>query len=66
MEGAADRAQEQRAMIWWGAMMPHLKKPPEFREFVSPKPRHERQSPDVLQVMCEALAAAWGAKRAEE
>lgn len=55
-----------RALVWWGAMLPHLKKPPDFREFVDPPARRsERQSPEILQAMCEALAAAWGAKKVD-
>lgn len=63
MDGAAERDRRAKALVWWGAMMPHLKKPPEFREFVDPPRRSERQSPEILQAMCEALAAAWGATR---
>ena len=61
MEGADLRAQNDRALVWWGAMMPHLKKPPAFDEFVKPRRQVERQSPEVLDAMFHALARAWGA-----
>jgi hypothetical protein len=63
MEGAADRAKVDRAMVWYGAMLPHFKKPPSFDDFVSPAKRKERQDPEIMQSMLEALAAAWGAER---
>ena len=65
MEGAADRLRRERAMTWWGAMLPHLKRPPKLDEFVDPRPTIQRQSPEVLQAMCEALAAAWGATKVD-
>lgn len=63
MEGAADRGKVERAMIWYGAMLPHLKKPPSFDDFVWPAKRKERQDPEIMQAMLEALAASWGAER---
>jgi len=33
MEGAAEKAKSDRAMIWWGAMMPLMKKPPDYEKF---------------------------------
>lgn len=43
MEGAAERTRNERAMVWWGAMMPHMKKPPDFEKFVGiPPDRNER------------------------
>lgn len=51
MSGAAVRARNDRAMVWWGAMMPHLKKPPKFAEFVGDAPDRAR---DV-----RACVAAW-------
>lgn len=63
MDGARDRAAEARALVWYGAMMPHLKTPPSFKDFVKPATAApKRQSKEELQMMCEALAAAWGAK----
>lgn len=63
MKGAEARARNDRAMVWWGAMMPHMKKPPEYEQFVSPARRKERMDPEVMQAMCDALAAGWGAER---
>ena len=62
MDGAARRHERERALIWWGAMMPHMKKPPRFEEFVNPVARPKRQSAQELDAMCAALAAAWGAE----
>ena len=62
MDGAAERRQHERAMVWYGAMLPHFKKPPSFDQFVKPKARAKRQTPDQQQAMLTALAAAWGAK----
>lgn len=62
MEGARDRAAQARALTWYGAMLPHFKKPISFEDFVRPKPARARQSRAELQMMCDALAAAWGAK----
>jgi len=38
MDGAAERAKHESAMVWWGAMMPHMKDPPKFAEFTGIKP----------------------------
>ena len=37
IEGAAKRIEREKAMIWWGAMLPHMKKPPTFSEFTGIK-----------------------------
>lgn len=63
MTGAGKRHERERALIWWGAMMPHMKKPPGFKEFVQPAERAKRQTPQELDMMCAALAAAWGAEQ---
>ena len=34
MEGAALRLEREREMVWWGAMLPHLKKTPDLKTFV--------------------------------
>jgi hypothetical protein len=34
MEGAALRMRRERELVWWGAMLPHLKKPVSFEQFV--------------------------------
>lgn len=63
MRGADRRARIERAYVWWGAMLPHLKKPMSLQDFVDP-PRVERiQTPVQMQAMCDALAASWGAER---
>ena len=69
MRGAHERLkreQEGRAWLaWHGAALERSKKLPDLRRFVtgrSAKP--QRQTPEVLQAMCDALATAWGAKRA--
>lgn len=60
--GAAKRIEREKALVWWGAMMPRLKKPPTFSEFVRPARVQARQTPEELDAMCAALAAAWGAE----
>jgi hypothetical protein len=47
MIGAVEREQRNRAMVWWGAMMPHLKQPPGFAEFTGiarPEPARDWQA----------------------
>ena len=39
MEGAAERMRVHRSHVWWGAMMAHMKKPPQFGEFVGDERR---------------------------
>lgn len=43
MEGAAERDRRAKALVWWGAMLPHMKKPVGFAEFTgvedAPPPR---------------------------
>jgi hypothetical protein len=60
MEGAADRARQKLSMTWWGAMMPHMKKPPEFHEFVGVqrKPRPHDWQGELAK--WQAYAAAKG------
>jgi hypothetical protein len=38
MEGAVMRDQRDKSLVWWGAMMPHMKKPPQFRDFTGIQP----------------------------
>jgi hypothetical protein len=38
MAGAGERIKRERAMVWWGAMMPHMKEPPKFEAFTGYKP----------------------------
>ena len=63
MRGAEKRQQIERANVWWGAMLPHMKKPPSFQQFVGQPGQPKRQTPQELQAMCDAVAAAWGAER---
>jgi hypothetical protein len=37
MAGAVERDRRARAFVWWGAMMPLMKKPPLFHEFTGTK-----------------------------
>lgn len=37
MKGAAARRKADIAMVWWGAMLPHLKKPVSLEVFVNGK-----------------------------
>ncbi|WP_127104370.1 hypothetical protein [Pararhodobacter zhoushanensis] len=60
--GARLRAERERSLTWFGAMMPHLKKRPSHDEFVRPKPRATRQSREELNAVLMALATAWGAE----
>ncbi|AZV00402.1 hypothetical protein pthi1_p37 [Paracoccus phage vB_PthS_Pthi1] len=34
IEGAGIRLEREREMVWWGAMLPHLKKAPDLKTFV--------------------------------
>lgn len=36
MRGAALRHARERDLVWWGAMMPRMKRPPKHRDFVFP------------------------------
>ncbi|MBB4207285.1 hypothetical protein [Roseinatronobacter bogoriensis] len=63
MDGAADRARNDRARMWLSAWLIRHQKPPTFEQFVDPPKRQERQSPDVMNAMLSALAAAWGAEK---
>jgi len=67
MDGALERGRRQRALVWWGAMLPNLKDPPDLDEFVrrgpggAPRPQRP-QSPEAMDAMIKGLAVAWGAK----
>jgi len=61
MDGAQERDRQARALVWWGAMLPHLKKPPSYQEFVSPRRKPVQQDPETIDAMLHALARAWGA-----
>ena len=52
MDGAADRMKREKSMIWWGAMMPHMKKPPTFEDFTGFKTKAARSD-------WEAELSAW-------
>lgn len=42
MAGAVERDRRAKALVWWGAMMPHMKQPPEFHEFTGlQRPQHK-------------------------
>lgn len=43
MAGAAERMKRERALVWWGAMMPRLKDPPEFEAFTGYRPSRSDQ-----------------------
>jgi len=38
MDGAAERWKAQKALTWWGAMLPHHKEPPSFEQFTGYQP----------------------------
>lgn len=38
MDGAAERIKREKALVWWGAMMPGAKDPPSFEAFTGYKP----------------------------
>ncbi|WPY93155.1 hypothetical protein T8T21_08440 [Limimaricola variabilis] len=59
------REQEGRAwQAWHAAALARVKTLPDLRRFVTGRARAaQRQSPVMLQAMCDALAAAWGAKK---
>jgi hypothetical protein len=52
MTGAAEKERRARALVWWGAMLPHLKKTPGFDQFVG-----VAKSPE--QTDWQAELAAW-------
>lgn len=54
MEGAALRIEREREMVWWGAMLPHLKKPVELKKFVG-----HRDKPKTRAERIKAFHAAW-------
>jgi hypothetical protein len=63
MEGAAERQRQARALVWFGAMLPHLKTQIQLDEFAGGRRKAAKpQSPEVLDAMIKGLAAAWGAK----
>lgn len=68
MRGAGERLKrehEGRAWLaWHSAALDRAKKLPALRRFVTGRAaRPQRQSRETLQAMCDALAAAWGAKK---
>ena len=43
MQGAVMRDQREKALVYWGAMLPNMKKPPTFEQFTGYQPsRAER------------------------
>lgn len=68
MQGAATRrrrqAEDDRARAWMAAYLARVEKFPKFDDFVTVRSvaPPKRQSPEVLQAMCDALARTWGAK----
>jgi hypothetical protein len=38
MEGAIRRDQRDKALVWWGAMLPWTEKPPSFEKFTGIRP----------------------------
>lgn len=62
MRGAEVRQRRERALVWYGAMLPYLKNPLSLSDFVGGPSRVRAQSPAEMQANCEALAAAWGAE----
>jgi hypothetical protein len=43
MEGAAEAWKSKRALVWWGAMMAHLKEPPDLEKFSGYRPDRREQ-----------------------
>lgn len=41
MDGAAERRKQERSMVWWGAMMARMEKPPTFEKFTGIEPDRE-------------------------
>jgi hypothetical protein len=33
MDGAAEKWKAKKALVWWGAMLPHIEKPPSLEQF---------------------------------
>jgi hypothetical protein len=38
MSGSHAKWQAERALVWWGAMMPHVKEPPDLETFAGYQP----------------------------
>ena len=67
MRGAADRLEDKhrnRAWLAWHVeALSRQKKLPDAKTFIGAGvSAPQQQSPEVLEAMCSALAAAWGAK----
>jgi hypothetical protein len=60
MEGAAARLERERAMVWWGAMMPRLRNPPSFSEFTGTKQPERKRDWRVELSKWQAYVAAKG------
>jgi hypothetical protein len=70
MNAAAKRAERDQNMAMMQAYLTaglmRAKRMPRFETLIKRRlPKHRRQSREVLQAMCDALAAAWGAKPKE-
>ena len=68
LQGAAQARELRRVDIWEAEWLrrAHVKGAPlemvPLKKFAAPRQRSLRQSPEVLQAMCDALAHAWGAE----
>jgi len=60
MAGAAMRHERDRALVWWGAMMPHMKTKPGFSEFTGIKKTEARRDWESDLSKWQAYAASKG------
>jgi hypothetical protein len=70
MQGAARRTEREHnaavVQAYMTAGLTRAKRMPKIETLIQRRlPKQKRQSREVLQAMCDALAAAWGAKRKE-
>jgi hypothetical protein len=57
MDGMAERRRLARGDLWWGAMLPHLKRAPSFNEFVGTTPQRQRSVADCVAAWEKVQAA---------
>lgn len=62
MNGAARRDEHRRADIWFTAMMPHLKEPPDLEQFVYGQKNSRRELSRCLEAWDKVDAALNGNK----
>lgn len=59
----AERRRLARADVWWGAMLPHMKKPPQLREFIGEAPQRQRNIVECIEAWEKVRQAQMRARR---